>query len=732
MENVKDLKNTGPTQGVTTLSNILDEKDTNTVSIDTTTGSGIMDQEESTRPVVKITANMTRKPVRRTITDPSQVNQINPNDYIEKPVTTEAPKPTMREAALSQLDQAVKRKQEEYKAFVEHAIAADAQHREDIENGLETVNDEELQYMPNELHVPMDEKDKVINNTEPIESVESLINTKDEEEFEDFDETENETLVTSNVVVANPFGSVENTFKEDEDTTVTSTYTTTSSEEELVSGTYTEPSVESDNNEYYFYEGQYHHTDITPEDENDIDMLNWNSTVDIKESDYSEPEEVSIDPAPVEEVKEEQEISETKKSDNYEYKLIDKIADSGVSVMAPNFTDEEMLAQTSSEDFDIDEKDLDDINYNVREDEDDLTQEEVDAIFEESEKRLRSEILQKIIQTGKKLDTSQFVVSNKIINANKVLKPAGEKKVEKVASWPLTFAGRVFKATPLKGPEIVTLSDFDESTSRRGSVLTIDQAKIIYEHDANEYKPQTFEGWCKTIPALDIDNLFAALYKATMSGSNYIPRICEKRSCQYSFLEEGLEIDQLVKFDSDEAKKRFESIKEIPLTPENSGQYQSVVNVINEQFAVGLKLPSLYTLLYEFASLSDEFTMKYYSVVNVIQFIDYIYYINPETMQFEPIGWKNYVGDYAKNFKSKVATYAKILKEFDDSDFSVLIALINAMNFRNDDSRTVRLEIPATKCPKCGTEIPALPMTARELVFMRQRLVELVTTPTAR
>ena len=467
--------------------------------------------------------------------------------------------------------------------------------------------------------------------------------------------------------------------------------------------------MESNNGEYYFYEGQYHHTDITPEDE-------------------------IIEDNVIEETKKEDEVveEESVKDPNYEYKLINKIAESGVNIMSPNFSDEEMLAQTSSDDFDIDEKDLDDINYNVKEDEDDLTQDEVDAIYEESEKHLKSEILQKIIQAGKKLDTTQFVVSNKIINANKVLRPNTEKKFERTASWPLTFAGRMFVATPLKGPEIVMLSDFDDS-NRRGSVgLTIDQAKIMYEHDANEYKPQTFEAWCKTIPALDIDNVFAALYKATMSGSNYIPRICEKRSCQYSFLEEGLDIDKLVKFDSDKAKDRFESIKNIPLTPENSGQYQSVVNVINEQFAVGLKLPSLYTLLYEYASLSEEFTMKYYAVVNVIQFIDYIYYINPETQQFEPIGWKNYVGDYAKNFKSKVATYAKILKEFDDSDFSILTALINAMNFRNDDSRTVRIEIPKTKCPKCGSEIPAMPFSARELVFMRQRLVDLVTTPTAR
>ena len=87
-------------------------------------------------------------------------------------------------------------------------------------------------------------------------------------------------------------------------------------------------------------------------------------------------------------------------------------------------------------------------------------------------------------------------------------------------------------------------------------------------------------------------------------------------------------------------------------------------------------------------------------------------------------------GRQAKTFKSKIATYAKILKEFDDTDFSVMIALITSMVSKTAEEKGLTYKIPATTCPKCGAEIPERNINPRGLVFMRQRLVELATTPT--
>ena len=106
--------------------------------------------------------------------------------------------------------------------------------------------------------------------------------------------------------------------------------------------------------------------------------------------------------------------------------------------------------------------------------------------------------------------------------------------------------------------------------------------------------------------------------------------------------------------------------------------------------------------------------------------------INEDTQQLNPIGWKVYPGDHTKTFKSKIATYAKILKELDATDFSILLALINSMITKARETKDINYEIPASKCPKCGAEIPARPIDARGLVFMRQRLVELATSPIAK
>ena len=108
----------------------------------------------------------------------------------------------------------------------------------------------------------------------------------------------------------------------------------------------------------------------------------------------------------------------------------------------------------------------------------------------------------------------------------------------------------------------------------------------------------------------------------------------------------------------------------------------------------------------------------------IMQYIDYLYYIDEESGQLSRIAWKRYPGDYGKTFKSKIATYAKILKEFDEADFTFILA----METKNTES-TVRYYIPETKCSKCGTTIEKEEVSPRQLVFTRQRLVALATTP---
>lgn len=700
--------NVRPSQQQISLSAVTNnDKSSNPVSINVTNGvSGIANVELSNvnKPVVRINPNKVRNH-HRSIGSDHQIQQADPSELIPKtePVKSVTPK----DIAMAQLDETVARKRNEFKNFIANAIEDDKLNRERVESGLESVG-EEVQYMPNELFTPMTKDQAVVSDTDSSSTIAndaSSSYSEEDEFFDDEDDAEyNESApaiayAPNHVTISNAFED-DNNIDTEEDNSVTNRY----------------------NDDYYDYDVSdqvYQEEDETTYSENDYTETEEEPSYDDSEV-TTEFEEVPADTNPV------KDANESKENDSDDF----DISEDSIELKKPVLVNMEVSASTS--DFDIDEADLDGVSTsdeNTTED-DNLTDEQVLEISEASEKNLRSEILQKIIQSGKKINTAQFVVSNKLINIKDALKRS-PKSVERTAVWPLTFAGRPFVARALKGPEVALLYDADE-LSNNGSSLNITQARIMFEHDASPYRPATLEAWAKTIPYADAENIFAALYCASMTGANYIPMACSKRSCQYAYLTDNIDINSMIKFSTDEAKARFEKIKNMEITPENTGTYDTVVSVINSSFAIGLRLPSIFTVLYEYNTLNTEFVNKYTAMVSIIQYIDYIYMINEDTQQLNPIGWKVYPGDHTKTFKSKIATYAKILKELDATDFSILLALINSMITKARETKDINYEIPASKCPKCGAEIPARPIDARGLVFMRQRLVELATSPIAK
>ena len=581
--------------------------------------SQIKDDQKPSQSSIVI--NPRRKVRHRSTESTDGLQTVNPSQFIEKP----APKKveTIESRAFSALDRAVERKRNEFKEWQAMALEEDKLNREKVENGLEVVEDE-LQYLPDNLHQPMDDSERVISNAEKAAQLENDIETEIELDHSDdsdtFGEMETETD-SGQIVVKKP------KFMEDE------------SEETVIE---------------------------TPELEipNQVDMTTIDTTV-------------------------------------------------------------------SRDDFNIDEEEIQEVEDEMDDSSNDeeLSREEIMKISEAAEKNLKSDILKKLINTGKTLNTSQFVVSNKVISMSDALRHIPNRNAERVAIWPLLQANRPYKASALKGPEVALLADEDSSQEVRNIGLSMTQVKILFEHDANPYRPKSVEQWAKTIPFTDIENIFAALYVASLRGSNYVPLACPKQSCQHAYLSENLEIDHMLKFDNDAAKKRFETIKSMELTAKQSESYESILNVINDKFAVTIKIPSVFTMLYEYNTLDQDFKNKYKTMSAIIQYIDRIMYIDKDSSQFVPIGWKTYPGDYSKSFKSKIVTYAKILKEFNDVDFNLLMSLINSLINDALESRNVHFEIPETKCPKCKTTIPAREINARGLVFMRQRLVELATTP---
>lgn len=669
-------------------------------------------EEASSEPMVigavKLNSNIKRKPLNQRSASDVKIMTVEDLDQMVPKKEEDAPRlDALREKAYSALDEMVKRKQNEYKEFIQRAEEDDKLNKERIRDGLEEEPVAELKYRVQDLtsdvtHDPhaVEEKSKDEIDNELIESdidiaASGIINDKPVQEVITVDHFKDET--TDEVEE-----SVEELVKESE-------------KEEPVTDNFN-PSSVTISSDFNIDEEDF--ADLEDEDDEYSDIE--------KEIDAEVGNE-EVAAAPVEE----------KKDD--EVSLVDTNIASAITVSSkidiPEDKEENKSRTITGKDFDISEEDIEnDVNATSTESEDKLSDEELEKIARKSLEDLRNEIVKKVINTSRRMDLKTIAVSNNVADLKDALKAikSNSDTTVRTASYPMMYANRNFIATSLKGPDIAMMVEADDARIENNPniFLTREQAKILYDHDANPYKPSTIESWAKTIPYGDIESMFAAVYLASLKKANYIPRQCPNERCQNSFLTDTINIADIIRFPNDTIKERFETIKNSELTKEASETYESSVSVINDRFAIGLKAPSIFTILYEYTALDNTFANKYSTMLYIMQYIDYLYLID-DNGQLNRITWKAYAGDYGRTFKSKIATYANILKEFDETDFSFILALVRSMETKNTDNN-IRYFIPKTKCKKCGTTIEEEEVSPRQLVFTRQRLVALATTPLER
>lgn len=644
-----------------------------------------------------------RKPTARKSIDELQVMSVEDLDAMVPKKEEAGPKggvEKMKEDAMSALEKAIKRKTDEYVDFAEAAIRDDKLNREYIREGLEEAPVSELKYQVQDLPGSVT---KDPNAPEVVETKEEKENDDIERELELADiesDVEVEEAAPRVKEVVNATDALGLDDEDDDDFSL----------EDLT----IKPRVVS--------------TPVSaPEPEEDLPIVEDDDFLDdVLEEDEKSDKEKRLKEAEayVEENNVEESVADVSKGMKVSAKI--DIPDSDTSTGK--------ASTVTSSDFDISDDDIDsDIDGEPTvESEDELTDEQIEAISKKAFKELRSEIIKKVVNASRKMDLTTLSISNKVVNvrdALKAIKTSTDTTV-RTAVYPMMYANRNFMASSLKGPDVAMLVEADDARIENNPniLLTREQARVLYDHDANPFKPATVESWAKTIPYGDVESIFAAIYLASLKNANYIPRQCPNTRCQHSFLTDTLNIDSIIDFPSEDVKKKFNEIRNSELTKEASETYESSVSVINDRFAIGLKAPSIFTILYEYTALDNTFASKYSTMLYIMQYIDYLYYIDEESGQLSRIAWKQYPGDYGKTFKSKIATYAKILKEFDEADFTFILALVRSMETKNTES-TVRYYIPETKCSKCGTTIEKEEVSPRQLVFTRQRLVALATTP---
>lgn len=351
-------------------------------------------------------------------------------------------------------------------------------------------------------------------------------------------------------------------------------------------------------------------------------------------------------------------------------------------------------------------------------DEEDETETETENDQDEVIKHLQELATERLKPVSQKLDISSFTILKKPTINTKFL----QQQQVNVAKWVLPGQESIVQMKEYLGSELEQLREYSEDSTSITSLTR--KFRSIYDHIVSP-KPSTYEAWLKSTPYTDIDHYFFAIYVACFKGANYIPVDCPNKQCNETFLSEDLPIMDMVKFESDETKEKFQRIYQNETTFANTkGLYTTEVVPMSNAIAVSFKEPSIYSLM-EIASLDERFREKYESILDYIPYIDSLYIIDIQNQSLEPIGFKGYADNASKTIKSKIQKYDSVLKSLSIDEFGPIKAYIRAIRDRKSDFSYI---FPAITCPKCGTSTKETEITAEEMVFTRYQLGNLVTT----
>lgn len=467
-------------------------------------------------------------------------------------------------------------------------------------------------------------------------------------------------------------------------------------EDDVIGGNIGEPEGEIDYDDSELDDEQLYPQDIDEDvvdEEDEEEVINNLDDVSVEEEPDPEEVEKSIDEA-VKSVKE------------------NKKKEAEVKIKNPDID----LEVTSVENTGNDIIDSIDTSLEIEEEEAPEEEDERDEVL----KKLQQLATERLKPVSKKLDISSFTVVKKPISNTKQFNV----NPVKAAKWVLMNQEATVMMREFTGAELERLREFTQDSSNSTSALT-KRYRLIYDH-IDSPKPASFETWLKTTPFSDEDNYFFAIYIASFKGANYIPRDCsDQNECKETWLTEDINIMDMVKFNSEEVKKKFTKIyQEENSSMTKAGLYISEIVPLSNTVAVAFKEPSIYTRI-ELSSIDSEFRLKYAAIMDYIPYIDSIYYIDQEEGTLTPVGYKAFADNNIKTTKSKIQQFAKVLSTLSIDEFGAIRPYVNSVITRDSGMSYI---IPECTCPKCGKVVEEGPTTAEELLFTRYQLGALVST----
>lgn len=339
------------------------------------------------------------------------------------------------------------------------------------------------------------------------------------------------------------------------------------------------------------------------------------------------------------------------------------------------------------------------------------TKEEQEAEMNQFIEDLKVAAKKSIKPSMRTVDLSTFTISDKGVKASKVIL---EKEKEKdVGDWVLYDSGHPISMSGLTGPELIKL-DPDNSTRNRYNTIK-DIYKIIYNHVVDSKKP-SFENWMKQTKYTDLDHIYFALYMATFGGSNFISYQCP--DCKNVFIKD-VKFDDMINYKDDTVKAK---VKEILSQSTDVGTVEYNVELVqaSDEYAFGMKAPSLYNVVMETAGLPENILEKYADLIDTITYIDSVYMIDYTNNSLIPVNIPVVKDDPVKTTIKRIQTMYDILKKLNSDEYYRLRGYISKLS---DTAADITYMIPEAKCPECDTKIEAnKEVDASTLLFTRHHL----------
>ena len=354
------------------------------------------------------------------------------------------------------------------------------------------------------------------------------------------------------------------------------------------------------------------------------------------------------------------------------------------------------------------------IEEDEEEDDDDVDEEEEEALLQ----KLKEMATEKLKPASKRLDLSSFTVAKK---ATTSIAPIFKANTVRVGKWVLPESKSCIRMKEFSGVELEALRRYSEDDSYAGQIARF---TLIYDH-IDGPKPATFQEWAKTTSINDINHYFFAIYVACFKDANYLPRDCEDKKCNESFLSENIDIMDMVEFKDKESRKNFTKIYKSDVTNNTKGMYISEIVPVSDTVAVSFKEATLWDIIQVSSLLSPSIREKFSTIINYIPYIDELYYIDTQNQQLVPIDYKRYPENSAKDLRSKLNRYNNIFNTMKTDEFGVIGGFIADIS---DPKAGMSYVIPELTCPKCGKKIEKQPISGEQLVFIRNQLATLTST----